>query len=309
MTWHDSCDMMVTRELPSVIIDKEETPPKGSFRTVFLVAGTALAALLLFIFSPGFFPGNAASRSRGADATNIGHLEKKVAELDRKLAEFHGRLTVVEEMDKHVRKINHDIEEFSAYYHNAEKSRNETFAQLTGRVDDLQKKGMTSPEQTRHQKNNATPSRPDPPPEKTDKGEKNQPIKTNNNDTHISSAASPATNSIDNSDQDSAAIGSTAQVPASTGNTDKKYATTIAAVAPAEKTASTRPPRAIKKISKKTLGKKRVDRFHKVRPGETLFRIGRRYNLTVTRLMKMNSLTSGAIYIGQRLKVGTTVAR
>lgn len=329
MTWQYSCDVTKKAEQHSVIIDKEKTPQKGSLRAVFLVAATSVTTALLFVFSQGFFPGNADSRSQGwGDAAKTVRMEKKLAELDRKLAEFHQRLAVVEEMDKDVGEINRVIERFSDHYNIAEKARNETLAQLNRRLDDLQKKAATGPKKTRYQKKDATPSRTAPPFIKTDKGEnpakpgKKPPIKTKGNDTHVSSVASAATRNTDNRSKDSAASGSTdtssrdstaagntdnLSPPAeATGSTDKNSGTTIAAVTPGKETASTR---VIKKISKKTPAKKRMPRYHKVRSGETLFRIGKRYNLTVTRLKKINNLTSGAIYIGQRLKVGTTVIR
>ena len=44
---------------------------------------------------------------------------------------------------------------------------------------------------------------------------------------------------------------------------------------------------------------------HVVKPGETLFRLSRRYGVGVEQLKKMNKLSSDAIEVGQRLIVGT----
>lgn len=45
--------------------------------------------------------------------------------------------------------------------------------------------------------------------------------------------------------------------------------------------------------------------LHVVKPGETLFRISRRYGIEVERLMKMNKLPDDIIEVGQKLIVGT----
>ena len=45
--------------------------------------------------------------------------------------------------------------------------------------------------------------------------------------------------------------------------------------------------------------------LHIVKPGETLFRISRRYGIEVERLMKMNKLPDDIIEVGQKLIVGT----
>lgn len=44
---------------------------------------------------------------------------------------------------------------------------------------------------------------------------------------------------------------------------------------------------------------------HVVRPGETLFRLSRRYGVEIEKLKKMNKLSSNTIEAGQRLIVGT----
>ena len=45
--------------------------------------------------------------------------------------------------------------------------------------------------------------------------------------------------------------------------------------------------------------------LHIVKPGETLFRISRRYGIEVEKLMKMNKLPDDIIEVGQKLIVGT----
>lgn len=45
--------------------------------------------------------------------------------------------------------------------------------------------------------------------------------------------------------------------------------------------------------------------IHIVRPGETLFRISRRYGIETEKLKEMNKLTDDVIEVGQRLIVGT----
>ncbi len=55
------------------------------------------------------------------------------------------------------------------------------------------------------------------------------------------------------------------------------------------------------KVSKKTTG----NRYHMVKPGETLYQIGPRYGLTVKKLRQLNKLGDGdTIYPGQKLVVG-----
>lgn len=55
------------------------------------------------------------------------------------------------------------------------------------------------------------------------------------------------------------------------------------------------------KVSKKTTG----NRYHIVKPGETLYQIGPRYGLTVKKLRQLNKLGDGdTIYPGQKLVVG-----
>ncbi len=49
---------------------------------------------------------------------------------------------------------------------------------------------------------------------------------------------------------------------------------------------------------------KSVQTFHIVKPGETLFRISRRYGIEVEKLMKMNKLPDDIIEVGQKLIVG-----
>jgi LysM repeat protein len=45
--------------------------------------------------------------------------------------------------------------------------------------------------------------------------------------------------------------------------------------------------------------------IHVVKPGETLFRISRRYGIEIERLKKMNKLPDDIIEVGQKLIVGT----
>ena len=45
--------------------------------------------------------------------------------------------------------------------------------------------------------------------------------------------------------------------------------------------------------------------IHVVKPGETLFRISRRYGIEIEKLRKMNKLSADIIEVGQRLVVGT----
>lgn len=55
------------------------------------------------------------------------------------------------------------------------------------------------------------------------------------------------------------------------------------------------------KVSKKTTG----NRYHIVKPGETLYQIGPQYGLTVKKLRQLNKLGDGdTIYPGQKLVVG-----
>ena len=55
------------------------------------------------------------------------------------------------------------------------------------------------------------------------------------------------------------------------------------------------------KASKKTTG----NRYHIVKPGETLYQIGPRYGLTINKLRQLNKLGDGVtIYPGQKLVVG-----
>jgi len=55
------------------------------------------------------------------------------------------------------------------------------------------------------------------------------------------------------------------------------------------------------KVSKKTIG----NRYHIVKPGETLYQIGPQYGLTVKKLRQLNKLGDGdTIYPGQKLLVG-----
>jgi LysM repeat protein len=44
---------------------------------------------------------------------------------------------------------------------------------------------------------------------------------------------------------------------------------------------------------------------HVVKPGETLFSIGRRYGVEVDKLKKLNKLPDDIVEIGQKLLVGT----
>jgi LysM repeat protein len=55
------------------------------------------------------------------------------------------------------------------------------------------------------------------------------------------------------------------------------------------------------KVSKKTTG----NRYHIVKPGETLYQIGPQYGLTINKLRQLNKLGDGdTIYPGQKLVVG-----
>jgi hypothetical protein len=55
------------------------------------------------------------------------------------------------------------------------------------------------------------------------------------------------------------------------------------------------------KVSKKTTG----NRYHIVKPGETLYQIGPQYGLTINKLRQLNKLSDGdTIYPGQKLVVG-----
>jgi hypothetical protein len=55
------------------------------------------------------------------------------------------------------------------------------------------------------------------------------------------------------------------------------------------------------KVSKKTTG----NRYHIVKPGETLYQIGPQYSLTVKKLRQLNKLGDGdTIYPGQKLVIG-----
>ena len=54
------------------------------------------------------------------------------------------------------------------------------------------------------------------------------------------------------------------------------------------------------KVSKKTTG----NRYHIVKPGETLYQIGPQYGLTVKKLRQLNKLGDGdTIYPGQKLVI------
>ena len=65
----------------------------------------------------------------------------------------------------------------------------------------------------------------------------------------------------------------------------------------AQKSVEKKPQTASKKSETKTV-------IHVVQPGETLYRISRRYNLTVEQLRRFNNLASdAAIYPGQKLKL------
>ena len=44
-------------------------------------------------------------------------------------------------------------------------------------------------------------------------------------------------------------------------------------------------------------------RYHEVQPGETLFRIAKRYNVSVDKLKEWNSLSDNRIEVGQRLTI------
>ena len=46
-----------------------------------------------------------------------------------------------------------------------------------------------------------------------------------------------------------------------------------------------------------------AETIHTVQPGETLFRIGRKYHVTVDNLRKWNRLTDNNIEVGQKLVV------
>jgi len=62
--------------------------------------------------------------------------------------------------------------------------------------------------------------------------------------------------------------------------------------------------------SSKVSKKRAKVRIHKVVSGETLYRIGLKYGLTVNQLLKLNNLDSGSvIYPGQKLKVSATAVK
>ncbi len=330
MTWQYACDITHKTEQPSVMIKEEMSPRKGSLKTVLLVAWAALATLLLFFLLPGVFPGNAGGPSSGGNPPNLGPLESRLATLDQKLAEYERRLAAVEKMEQHVVKINHDIEVFRNYYLGVEEARDESFGRLNRRIDDLGKMmGATNAEDA-DVKKTASPSaspgdtrtaenvKQAPLPEKKDSPapvsntasavSDTRDIASSPNGTAIPDRSAPATESAPPSNRSLMREGTSdlsGKAPAAHIKTPKAPGT----VSKGDKADTSRSKSAVKKISKKTPPKKRITRYHKVKSGETLFRIGKRYNLTVTRIMKMNNLKNGAIYIGQRLKVGTAVTR
>ena len=88
----------------------------------------------------------------------------------------------------------------------------------------------------------------------------------------------------------------------------KKKATTKKKVAVKKKTSTPKPkakptakPKAKTAVAKK---KAVIPEFHQVKAGDTLFRISRRYGLTVEQLRSYNNLAQdAAIYPGQKLKL------
>ena len=75
-----------------------------------------------------------------------------------------------------------------------------------------------------------------------------------------------------------------------------------AAQPPAAGTQPAQPVEKIKPAASKP--KEAASQYHQVQPGETLYRIGRRYGLTVEQLRSYNKLASNAaIYPGQKLKL------
>ena len=61
---------------------------------------------------------------------------------------------------------------------------------------------------------------------------------------------------------------------------------------------------AVTGVADSSLGGMRSPVFHVVKPGETLYRISRRYGLTVDKVRKWNKLQDDIIEVGQRLVVG-----
>ncbi|MGQ0694838.1 MAG: LysM peptidoglycan-binding domain-containing protein [Nitrospiraceae bacterium] len=64
-------------------------------------------------------------------------------------------------------------------------------------------------------------------------------------------------------------------------------------------------PRDLADIAQPAPGTKTGATIHVVKPGETLFRISRRYGIEVEKLKKMNKLPDDIIEVGQKLIVGT----
>ena len=61
---------------------------------------------------------------------------------------------------------------------------------------------------------------------------------------------------------------------------------------------------AVPEPTESSLGGMRSSMVHVVKPGETLYRISRRYGLTVDKVRKLNKLPDDIIEVGQRLVVG-----
>jgi LysM repeat protein/outer membrane murein-binding lipoprotein Lpp len=61
---------------------------------------------------------------------------------------------------------------------------------------------------------------------------------------------------------------------------------------------------AVPEPTESSLGGMRSPMVHVVKPGETLYRISRRYGLTVDKVRKLNKLPDDIIEVGQRLVVG-----
>ena len=59
----------------------------------------------------------------------------------------------------------------------------------------------------------------------------------------------------------------------------------------------------------KTSGSRKVASTHKVRSGQNLTSIARRYGTSVSKLKRMNNLSSGRIYVGQKLKLNGSATK
>jgi LysM repeat protein len=61
----------------------------------------------------------------------------------------------------------------------------------------------------------------------------------------------------------------------------------------------------------RSVASSRYKRYHRVRRGENLTMIAKRYGTSVKRIKRLNGMRSGTIYVGQKLKLmpGNTVAK